>query len=281
VFAWRRKEAAPAKTRTHWTQHLHHGLTRPFSTSDLTARSIATWTRAGRRCDALSLRTCSWRTENLGFARARQNTDRSQLGTASKMCITDFIHSSEASTPDNGNKGEVPIHFSIDENDNVVYVMHERRRYVDGWSVILERFVASDAWVAIQALLWSNTNFKANNAKVKGHKTSLVPNRKLLQKCACRCTKGPGQPDETSCRICSELIANLHKYYHDRNQWYKAAEECKARILTNGRVIVAVNPCDQCGGECHQGMGMPNQTWPSSQQLMYDLLLCDPNHTHA
>ena len=29
-------------------------------------------------------------------------------------------------------------------------------------------------------------------------------------------------------------------------------------------------------GECHQGMGMPYQTWPSSQQLMYDLLLCDP-----
>ena len=151
---------------------MHHGLTRPFSTSDLTARSIATWTRAGRRCDALSLRTCSWRTENLGFARARQNTDRSQLGTASKMCITDFIHSSEASTPDNGNKGEVPIHFSIDENDNVVYVMHERRRYVDGWSVILERFVASDAWVVIQAL-WPNLNFKANNAR-----RSRVPKRR-------------------------------------------------------------------------------------------------------
>ena len=107
----------------------------------------------------------------------------------------------------------------------------------------MERFVASDAWVAIQAL-WPNINFKANNAKVKGPKTLLVPNRKLLQKCARRCTKGTGQPDETSCRICSELIVNLHKYYHDRNQWYKAAEECKARVITDGRVIEAVNPCD-------------------------------------
>jgi hypothetical protein len=194
------------------------------------------------------------------------------------MYITDFLHSSEASTPDNGNKGEVPIPLSVDENDNVVYVMHERRRYVGGWSLVLERFVASDAWVAIQAL-WPNINFKANTAKVKGPKTPLVPNRKLLQKCACRCTKGPGQPDETSCRICSDLIANLRKYYHDRNQWYKAAGECKARVLTDGRVLAAVNPCDQCGGECHQGM--PYRTWPSSQQLMYDLLLCDPEpHPH-
>ena len=56
------------------------------------------------------------------------------------MYITDFLHSSEASTPDNGNQGEVPIPLSIDENDNVVYVMHERRRYVGGWSVVLERF---------------------------------------------------------------------------------------------------------------------------------------------
>ncbi len=153
-----------------------------------------------------------------------------------------FLHSSEASKPDNGNNGEVPIPLSIDENDNVVYVMHERRRFVGSWSVVLERFVASDAaWVAIQ-VLWPNINFKANNAKVKGAKTSL-PNRKLLQKCACRCTKGPGQPDEMSCRISIELIANLHKYYHDRNQWYKAAEECKVRVLTNGRDIEAVNPC--------------------------------------
>ncbi len=33
-------------------------------------------------------------------SRPRQNTDRSQLGTASKMFITDFSHSSEASTLD-------------------------------------------------------------------------------------------------------------------------------------------------------------------------------------
>ena len=55
--------------------------------------------------------------------------------------------------------------------------------------------------------LWPNINFKANNVKVKGLQTSLVSNSKMLQKCACRCTKGPGQPDETSCRSCSELIA--------------------------------------------------------------------------
>jgi hypothetical protein len=146
--------------------------------------------------------------------------------------------------------------------------MHERRRYVGGWSVVLERFVASDAWVVIQAL-WPNLNFKANNAR-----RSRVPKRRWSPTGNCSRSVGVGaqRPLVNQTRRHVEFAVNL-------------SLTCTSTIMiaTSGtrlpksvkRVIEAVNPCDQCGGECHQGMDMSYQTWPLSQQFMYDLLLCD------
>ena len=200
--------------------------------------------RKGARMHTRLANTKSW-------VRACKAEYRSQLGHASKMHIHDFLHSSEASYPDNANKGEVQVPINVDEDDNVVFVMHERRRHVGGWNLVLERFAKSDAWIAVKAL-WPEINWKATQKvigepKVRGPKTPLVLNRNLLMKCACRCTRAPGKPDETSCRPCSDLIANCRKYFHDRNQWYEHAGERRRKQRDDKSWVDEINPCSACG----------------------------------
>ena len=183
-----------------------------------------------------------------------------------------WLHSDEASRPDNSAKHDVRVPRGFDEQGRRQYILHPRRMLLGSDAELWDLFTGrnrfggkegapSEAWLRFQAATKTNT------------RTAAKGGRKLMRRMRCNCHTDP-HVDKCVCPICTTFVSNLSKYHRKRNGWYYNEGERKKSGQQN-----ATNACEMCDGLCHEaGVG---RRWSASSEEALRMLMCPPERIRA